>query len=196
MQPRVRHRSHRTRSPAYHPSVRVETDRAATLLARFNRVRREDRAGVTHFRRYKCAALNVLEHFLYLCNLLANISYPNTSRRLLRRTNQIQQKIYLCQANKLPPRDECLLKRLEKEDESSDDDDDSILAETLVFTSESESELETIDQQHTGVWASGRYTSVKVTSSNPLLRTNTAAASTLDLHRRNRQSPPVRHHQR
>ena len=195
MQPRVRHRSHRTRSPAYHPSVRVETDRAATLLARFNRVRREDRAGVTHFRRYKCAALNVLEHFLYLCNLLANISYPNTSRRLLRRTNQIQQKIYLCQANKLPPRDECLLKRLEKEDESSDDDD-SILAETLVFTSESESELETIDQRHTGVWASGRYTSVKVTSSNPLLRTNTAAASTLDLHRRNRQSPPVRHHQR
>ena len=143
--------------------TREQIDWTRVLITRFNKVKNEDRAGkgALH-RRYKSASLTLLEHLLYLVNLLANLSYPNTRRSVRRRAHQIQEQIDNCKADRLPPRDQPLLSRIDESDSR-----DSVLAETVVCSSSSEEELEVLTS--TGVWAL-RFSSVRVTSDNPLLK--------------------------
>ena len=56
------------------------------------------------------------------------------------------------------------------EGESDQSGTDSEAAETVAITSESEGELEVVDHRPAGIWAPGRFSSVRVTASNPLLR--------------------------
>lgn len=152
------------------PGTREQVDHTRVLITRFNKVRNEGRAGKGVFhRRYKSASLNLLEHLLYLVNLLGNLTYPNTSRSVRRRAHQIQTQIDNCRANKLPPRDRPLLPHLEEGSES----EDSVLAETVVCSSSSEEELEVLT--NTGVWAP-RFSGVRITANNPLLRRSGAAS--------------------
>ena len=56
------------------------------------------------------------------------------------------------------------------EGESDQSGTDSEAAETVVNASESGGEVEVVDHRPAGVWATSRYSSVRVTASNPLHR--------------------------
>ena len=131
---------------------------ARNLTGRFNKVIREGRAGEGHHRRYKSASLSLLEHLLYLVQLLGHLTYPNTSRAVRRRAAQIEDQIQECRRNNLPPRNKPLLPRLL---DVGNDSEDSFLAGSVALSEET-SEEEVLDSPG-GVWSSGRYRNVRVT---------------------------------
>ena len=151
---------------------------AAGLGARFDRVRPERRGGAHFKRRYKSICLQLLEYFI---NLLQTLTYhPQLDQRaranqtILRKLDQARDQHRRCKGGWLPARNQPLLESLNR-----DPEEDSEIAETIVL-SETESEDPSGPQERediSGVWQGGRYTSVRVTSSNPLLRRGPASSS-------------------
>ena len=166
---RRRNRRNRSRSiREFDGRLPAEERRGIELSQRFRRVQQENRSGVSYRRRYKSACLNLLEHLQFVVAILVNITYPNASQVILQRAGQVQSRINDCRANRLPGRREPLLERIEGESDQSGTDSEG--AETVAITSESEGELEVVDRRPAGTWAPGRFSSVRVTASNPLLR--------------------------
>ena len=164
------HRGRRSRSPPQIDSQR-EVALGHQLAVGFEKIRRENRAGKSWRRRYKAACLKVLEHLQFLYQTLIQSTHPNSSRQVLQRAGQIDEAIRRCRADQLPKRSEPLLERL-----SAESDVDSEAVETVVLTSESETEpVEETGRSASGVWGSGRYTAVRVTANNPLLRSSSSS---------------------
>ena len=164
------HRGRRSRSPPRIDSQR-EVALGHQLAVGFEKIRRENRAGKSWRRRYKAACLKVLEHSQFLYQILIQSTHPNSSRQVLQRAGQIDEAIRRCRADQLPKRSEPLLARL-----SAESDVDSEAVETVVLTSESETEpVEETERSASGVWGSGRYTAVRVTANNPLLRSTSSS---------------------
>ena len=69
-----------------------------------------------------------------------------------------------------------MLRRADKWLQYAESDVDSGAAETVVLSS-AESEVEPVGTlEPSGVWSSGRYSSVRVTATNPLLRSTSSSS--------------------
>ena len=141
----------------------------------FDRIHGEARGGRRWRRRFRSCCLQLLEHLQYLIQLLVHQTWPRTSRSVLRRAGQIQDRLDQIRDGYTPERNQPLLERLERERGSSDED--SAAAETVVVTSDSEIEAPRERTEIQGVWQSGRYTSVRITAANPLLRSRSSASA-------------------
>ena len=153
--PSDRRTGRRSRSPRI--SSQQEVAIAQRLSTRLEKVCGERRGGQSWRRRYKSICLQLLEHLQFLYQLLVQSTHPNTSRPVLQRAGQVDEAIQRCRANQLPGRSEPLLPRL-----AAESDVDSGAAETVVLSS-AESEVEPVGTlEPSGVWSSGRYSSVRV----------------------------------
>ena len=163
-------RSRSPRQPA--PSLRQDWVLARDLHQSFDRIRGESRGGRHWKRRFRSCCLRLLEHLQYLIQLLVHQTWPRTSRSVLRRAGQIQGRLDQIRGGYTPERNQPLLERLDQE---SSEAEDSEAAETVVLTSDSEVEdPEPISVG--GIWR-GRFAAVRVTQSNPLIRSRSSASS-------------------
>ena len=163
-------RSRSPRQPA--PSLRQDWVLARDLHQSFDRIRGESRGGRHWKRRFRSCCLRLLEHLQYLIQLLVHQTWPRTSRSVLRRAGQIQGRLDQIRGGYTPERNQPLLERLDQE---SSEAEDSEVAETVVLTSDSEVEdPEPISVG--GIWR-GRFAAVRVTQSNPLIRSRSSASS-------------------
>lgn len=154
-----------------------ERQRALELNTKLIRIRGENRGGRHFRRRYKSACLTLLEHLQFIIQSVIAFTHPNVSRAVLRRAGQIDTRITQCRADQLPGRREPLLTRIVEEEGESEADSEAVES-IRISSSESEAEPVVTDNRPTGVWATGRYTNVQITSSNPLLRSSSSSSRT------------------
>ena len=179
---------------------RSRSPRVTELFQRFVRIRKEDRSGASFRRRYRSACLKLLSYFLRLIDSL--IGHPDfdpyhpSNQPVLRRRQQAKQRIDSIEAWNLPWRNEPLLPHLPvvapRDPGYNSQSEDSLVAETLIITSESEAEPEAPVRPQ-GVWLTGRYARVQVTSNNSLLRRGPRPSSILAVERPSEPvNPPSR----